>query len=75
MRYQLTVVKLPLAKGIEKLDFSGTPINEGLVSELANGSFVDNWRNVVLIGGAETQARPSLPSPWSVRLPSSATQR
>lgn len=54
IRYQMTVAKLPLAKDIEEFDFTGTPINEGLVRELANGSFVSDQRNVVLIGGTGT---------------------
>lgn len=47
----MTVAKLPLAKDIEEFDFTDTPINEGLVRELANGSFVADQRNVVLVGG------------------------
>lgn len=54
VRYQMTVAKLPLAKDIEEFDFIGTPINEGLVRELASGSFVVDQRNVVLIGGTGT---------------------
>lgn len=54
IRYQMTVAKLPLAKDIEEFDFTGTPINEGLVRELAVGSFVADQRNVVLIGGTGT---------------------
>jgi DNA replication protein DnaC len=54
IRYQMTVAKLPLAKDIEEFDFTGTPINEGLVRELANGSFAADQRNVVLIGGTGT---------------------
>ena len=54
IRYQLTVAKLPLAKDIEEFDFTGTPINEGLVRELSTGSFVADQRNVVLIGGTGT---------------------
>jgi DNA replication protein DnaC len=54
IRYQMTVAKLPLAKDIEEFDFTGTPINEGLVRELAKGSFVTDQRNVVLIGGTGT---------------------
>ena len=50
----MTVAKLPLAKDIEEFDFTGTPINEGLVRELANGGFVADQRNVVLIGGTGT---------------------
>ena len=51
IRYQMTVAKLPLAKDIEEFDFTGTPINEGLVRELATGSFVADQRNVVLMKG------------------------
>lgn len=54
IRYQMTVAKLPLAKEIEAFDFTGTPINEGLIRELAAGSFVADQRNVVLIGGTGT---------------------
>lgn len=54
IRYQLTVAKLPLAKDIEEFDFTGTPINEGLVRDLSTGSFVSDQRNVVLIGGTGT---------------------
>ena len=54
IRYQMTVAKLPLAKDIEEFDFTGTPINEGLVRELATGSFVADQRNVVLVGGTGT---------------------
>ena len=54
IHYQMTVAKLPLAQDIEEFDFTGTPINEGLVRELANGSFVADQRNVVLIGGTGT---------------------
>lgn len=58
IRYQMTVAKLPLAKDIEEFVFTGTPINEGLVRELANGSFVADQRNVVLIGGTGTAPLP-----------------
>jgi DNA replication protein DnaC len=54
IRYQMTIAKLPLAKDIDQFDFSGTPINEGLVKDLATGAFVLNQRNVVLIGGTGT---------------------
>ena len=54
IRYQMTVAKLPLAKDIEEFDFTGTPINEGLVKELTTGSFVADQRNVVLVGGTGT---------------------
>ncbi|MER8371026.1 IS21-like element helper ATPase IstB [Mesorhizobium sp. M0166] len=54
IKYQLTVAKLPLAKEIEDFDFTDTPVNEALVRELANGTFVADQRNAVLIGGTGT---------------------
>ena len=43
-----------MAKDIEEFDFTGTPINEGLVRDLSTGRFVADQRNVVLIGGTGT---------------------
>jgi DNA replication protein DnaC len=54
IKYQLTVAKLPLAKDIEEFDFDGTPVNEALVRDLADGTFVADQRNAVLIGGTGT---------------------
>jgi DNA replication protein DnaC len=54
IRYQLTIAKLPLAKDIEDFDFTGTPVNEVLIRELANGNFLAEQRNAVLIGGTGT---------------------
>ncbi|RRH86180.1 transposase [Mesorhizobium tamadayense] len=54
IKYQLTVAKLPIAKDIEEFDFDGTPVNEVLVRDLANGTFVADQRNAVLIGGTGT---------------------
>ena len=54
IKYQMTIAKLPLAKDLEDFVFSGTPINEGLVRDLAGGEFLDQERNVVLVGGTGT---------------------
>ena len=54
IKYQLTVAKLPLAKDLDDFAFAGTPINERLVRDLANGGFIDLQRNTVLIGGTGT---------------------
>jgi DNA replication protein DnaC len=50
----MTIAKLPLAKEIDEFDFEATPVNETLVRELAGGDFLDQQRNVVLIGGTGT---------------------
>jgi DNA replication protein DnaC len=54
IKYQMTIAKLPLAKDIDEFDFKDTPINEALVRDLAGGAFLDQERNVVLIGGTGT---------------------
>ena len=54
IRYQLTIAKLPLAKDLDDFDFTDTPINAGLVRDLATGTFVADQRNVVLVGGTGT---------------------
>lgn len=51
IKYQMTASRLPLAKEIDTFEFSGTPINEGLVRDLATGAFLASQRNVVLVGG------------------------
>ncbi len=50
----MSVAKLPLAKELADFDFTGTPVNEPLVRELATGSFLTHQRNAVLIGGTGT---------------------
>jgi DNA replication protein DnaC len=54
IRYQMTIAKLPLAKDIDDFAFKGTPINQGLVRDLAGGNFIAQQRNVVLLGGTAT---------------------
>jgi DNA replication protein DnaC len=54
IKYQLTIAKLPLAKDITDFDFTGTPVNEGLVRDLTSGEFLAAQRNAVLIGGTGT---------------------
>ena len=54
IKYQLTIAKLPLAKDIADFEFDGTPINDGLVRDLAGGGFIAQQRNVVLVGGTGT---------------------
>jgi len=54
IRYQVGAAKLPLAKELADFDFRGSPINEGLVRELAVGTFLSQQRNAVLVGGTGT---------------------
>ena len=54
IKYQIAIAKLPLAKAIEDFVFDDTPVNETLVRDLAGGGFLEQQRNVVLIGGTGT---------------------
>ena len=54
IRYQVAAAKLPLAKELTDFEFSGSPINEALVRELAGGIFLAQQRNAVLVGGTGT---------------------
>src|SRR6516164_929531 len=54
IKYQVAIARLPLAKELSDFDFSDTPINEGLVRDLATGSFLQNQRNAVLVGSTGT---------------------
>src|SRR5205085_7145888 len=54
IKYQLSIAKLPLAKDLDEFDFTGTPINEALVRDLASGRFIAEQRNAVLVGGTGT---------------------
>src|SRR3984957_5319228 len=54
IKYQLTTAKLPLAKDLDDFDFTGTPVNEALVRDLAGGAFIAEQRNAFLIGGTGT---------------------
>ena len=58
IKYQLAIAKLPLAKDIDDFAFKGTPINEGLVRDLARGGFLALQRNTVFIGGTGTGNTP-----------------
>ena len=53
IKYQLTVAKLPLAKDLDVFEVACTPINQALVTDLANGHFIAQQRNVVLVGGTD----------------------
>jgi DNA replication protein DnaC len=54
IKYQMTIAKLPLAKEIDDFDFTGTPINQALIRDLAGGGFIVQQRNAVLVGGTGT---------------------
>ena len=54
IRYQMGAAKLPLAKELAEFVFAETPVNEALVRDLATGAFLQQQRNLILIGGTGT---------------------
>jgi DNA replication protein DnaC len=52
--YQMGRAKLPLIKELTDFSFGGTPINEQLVRDLAGGGFLNQQRNIILVGGPGT---------------------
>jgi len=54
IRYQMGIAKLPLAKELADLALDGTPVNAALIEQLATGAFLDQQRNVILVGGTGT---------------------
>jgi DNA replication protein DnaC len=54
IKYQIAIARLPMAKEIDEFVFDATPINETLVRDLADGGFLAQQRNLVLIGGTGT---------------------
>jgi DNA replication protein DnaC len=49
--YRIGGARFPVLKDIDSFEFAGTPVDEGLVRELATGNFLDGKRNIILIGG------------------------
>ena len=54
INYQMGIARMPLAKELADLLVEGTPINAGLIEQLATGAFLDDKRNLVLVGGTGT---------------------
>jgi DNA replication protein DnaC len=54
IKYQLTIARLPLANDIGDFDFTGTPVNEAQIRDLASGGFLTEQRNAVSVGGTGT---------------------
>jgi DNA replication protein DnaC len=54
INYQMRVAKLPVVKELATLVVEGTPINAELINQLSTGAFLEDKRNIVLIGGTGT---------------------
>ena len=54
IKYQMTIARMPFDKEIDEFVFDDTPVNETLVRDLAGGAFLEQQRNLVLVGGTGT---------------------
>lgn len=54
IKYQLGIAKFPVHKNLDTFSFSGTQVNEELIKDLYSGSFLEEPRNVIFIGGTGT---------------------
>ena len=52
--YRIAGAKFPVLRDIDKFAFADTPVDEGMVRELAAGAFLDAKRNAIFIGGTGT---------------------
>ena len=52
--YRISAAKIPVLKDLDSFVFTDTPVDEGLVRELATGTFLDAKRNAIFIGGTGT---------------------
>ncbi len=54
IRYQLTIARMPVVKELSEFDFKSSCVDETLINEFAECGFLEEQRNVVLIGGTGT---------------------
>ena len=54
IKYRMTIAKLPHARELDEFDFSASPVDEGMVRRMADGSFIEAERNGILVGGTGT---------------------
>ena len=67
IKYQMTIARMPFAKEIDEFAFADTPINETLVHDLAGGGFLEQQRNLVLVGGTGVgKSQVSMAAPGSM---------
>ena len=54
---RISIAKIPLAKDLDDFTFTGTPVNEALVRDLAGGNLLADRRNLVVVGGSPPARR------------------
>ncbi|MGH8528936.1 MAG: IS21-like element helper ATPase IstB, partial [Nevskiales bacterium] len=52
--HQMGAARFPINRDLDRFDFAQSPVNEAQVRELYRGSFLEQARNLVLVGGPGT---------------------
>ncbi len=66
IRYQMGLAKFPLNKDLDRFDFTASPVDEVHIRSLAEGRFLAEHGNVILVGGTGT-GKTILRLPWGDR--------
>ncbi len=53
-QYQMRLARFPVLKDIDSFDFRASMVNETAIRQLYAGTYLDNARNIVLVGGTGT---------------------
>src|SRR5579864_5906185 len=54
IRYQMHAAQFPMSRDVDSFEFGASPVNEQQVRALYEGGFIDEKRNIVLVGGPGT---------------------
>lgn len=54
VKNRIAAAKLPMSKKLSEFDFKSSPVNETLIRQLHEGLFLDEWKNVIFVGGTGT---------------------
>jgi DNA replication protein DnaC len=54
LNYQLKAARFPIHRDLMKFDWHETPLQRGHIEQLANGGFMDQAHNLILVGGTGT---------------------
>ena len=52
--YQMGMARFPMAKTLAQFDFGASPVNEALIRQRHDGGFLDQQRNLIVVGGTGT---------------------
>jgi DNA replication protein DnaC len=54
IQYQLSISKVPTVKNLDQFDFAQSKVNQSLIQSLCEGSFLEENKNVIFVGGTGT---------------------